>query len=131
MAITEVESTSDEAATLLRSAAAGLPERGLGPAGGLRVRGPDGLVLRGGGGEVARGAGILGSRLHRLIGQTLQGSFSAVSKPIFRSSQFLQVDITSLGPRSRRVRIFQTFRFLLLFNFFSFRDVFSIDKKSG
>ena len=39
--------------------------------------------------------------------------------------------ITSLGPRSRRVRIFQTFRFLLLFNFFSFRDVFSIEKKPG
>ena len=37
--------------------------------------------------------------------------------------------ITSLGPRSRRVRVFQTFRILLLFNFFSFRDVFSIDKK--
>ena len=37
--------------------------------------------------------------------------------------------ITSLGPRSRRVRIFQTFRFLLLFNFFPSRDVFSIEKK--
>ena len=39
--------------------------------------------------------------------------------------------ITSLGPRSRRVRVFQTFRILLLLNFFSFRDVFSIDKKGG
>ena len=34
---------------------------------------------------------------------------------------------TSLGPRSRRVRVFQTFCILLPFQFFSFRDVFSIE----
>ena len=34
---------------------------------------------------------------------------------------------TSSGPRSTRARVFQTFRILLLFNFFSFWDVFSIE----